>query len=159
MRRLGRVLVGLVVLVALLAAAVRLTTFHPPEVASRPVTCPDDVPTLQPGRSVKVMSWNVQFMAGKGYVFFYDLLDGSGPDERPSPEDVVETLDEVAGVVADEDPDVVLLQEVDDGADRTDEVDQLAALLDRLGRDAYPCHASAFYWRAAFVPPCSPDAR
>jgi endonuclease/exonuclease/phosphatase family metal-dependent hydrolase len=26
------------------------------------------------------MNWNVQYMAGKNYVFFYDRLDGSGPD-------------------------------------------------------------------------------
>jgi endonuclease/exonuclease/phosphatase family metal-dependent hydrolase len=46
---------------------------------------------------------------------------------------------------------VVLLQEVDDGAARTDGNNQVDQLLSRLG-DAYPCHASAFYWKAGFVP-------
>jgi endonuclease/exonuclease/phosphatase family metal-dependent hydrolase len=97
------------------------------------------------------MSWNVQYMAGTGYVFWYDLLDGSGPDDRPSAQDIATTLEQVAEIIADEDPDVVLLQEVDDGADRTDGEDQLAGLQELLG-DAYPCEASAFYWKAAFVP-------
>ena len=152
MRWVRRVLVGIVLLAVVLAAAIRLTTFHPPEVAGERVSCATDAPVLEPGQSVTVMNWNVQYMAGKGYVFWYDLLDESGPDERPAPEDIVETLDEVARVVADVDPDVVLLQEVDDGASRTDGSDQLELLLDRLGRGSYPCHASAFYWKARFVP-------
>ena len=44
-----------------------------------------------------------------------------------------------------------MLQEVDEGADRTDGQDQLALLLDELG-DTWTCHASAFYWKAWFVP-------
>jgi endonuclease/exonuclease/phosphatase family metal-dependent hydrolase len=40
---------------------------------------------------------------------------------------------------------------VDDGAKRTDYQDQLALLLERLP-DSYACHASAFYWKALFVP-------
>ncbi len=151
MRWLRRILIGLVVLVVVLAAAIRLTTFHPPAEAAEEVTCPDDAPQLETGQSVKVMSWNVQYMAGKDYVFWYDLLDESGPDERPSPEAITATFEEVARVIADEDPDVILLQEVDDGAARTDGEDQLARLLEQLSDD-YACHASAFYWKAAFVP-------
>ncbi len=151
MRWVRRILVGIVVLVVLLAATIWFTTFHPPAVADEAVTCPDDAPQLEPGQSLDVMSWNVQYMAGKGYVFWYDLLDESGPDERPSPEDIAQTLDEVIRVIEDVDPDVVVLQEVDEGADRTDGQDQLALLLDELG-DTWTCHASAFYWKAWFVP-------
>jgi endonuclease/exonuclease/phosphatase family metal-dependent hydrolase len=97
------------------------------------------------------MSWNVQYMAGKGYVFWYDLFDESGPDERPSPEAITATVVEVARVIADESPDVILLQEVDDGASRTDGEDQLERLLGMLPDD-YACSASAFYWKALFVP-------
>lgn len=105
---------GIVVLVLLLAGTVWLTTFHPPLVADEAVTCTGDAPRLEPGQSLEVMSWNVQSMAGTGYVFWYDLLDESGPDERPSPEDIDATFDEVVRVIADEAPDVVVLQEVDD---------------------------------------------
>jgi endonuclease/exonuclease/phosphatase family metal-dependent hydrolase len=151
LRWVRRVLVGLVVLLVLLAVTIRLTTFHPPAEASEAVTCPDDTPRLEPGQSLEVMSWNVQYLAGKDYVFWYDLLDGSGPDERPSPAAIDATFDEVVRVIEDEDPDVVLLQEVDDGASRTDGEDQLARLLGEVGA-TYPCHASAWYWKAAFVP-------
>lgn len=151
MRWIRRILIGIVLLVVVLAAAVRLTTFHPPEVAAQEVTCPDDAPQLEPGQDVTVLNWNVQYMAGTDYVFWYDLLDESGPDERPSPEAISATFEEVARVIADEDPDVIVLQEVDDGASRTDGEDQLARLLGTLDDD-YACHASAFYWKAAFVP-------
>lgn len=152
MRWVRRVLVGVVLLVVVLAATIRLTTFHPPAVADEEVSCDQDAEPLQPGQDVKVLNWNVQYFAGDGYVFWYDLLDGSGPDERPSAADITATLEEVARVITVEQPDVVLLQEVDDGATRTDGEDQLARLQELLGDDAYACHASAFYWRAAFVP-------
>lgn len=151
MRWVRRIAATLVVLVVVLAAAIRLTTFHPPAEAAQEVTCPDDAPVLAAGQPVTVLNWNVQYFAGKDYVFWYDLLDGSGPDERPSPEAIDATLDEVARVVADVEPDVILLQEVDDGAARTDGEDQLAELLALLDDD-YACHASALYWQAAFAP-------
>ena len=90
-------------------------------------------------------------MAGKNYVFFFDLLDNSGPDERPSSDDVNKTLKEVARVIEKENPDIILLQEVDDGAKRTDYRDQLAELLSLLPQE-YTSHASAFYWKASYVP-------
>ena len=101
--------------------------------------------------SFKVLSWNVQYMAGKDYVFYYDVLDFNGPDERPSSDSIARTLKEVARVIMAESADFVLLQEVDDGASRTDKQDQAALLLKHL-EGQYPCHASAFYWKAGFVP-------
>lgn len=151
MKWVRRISIGLLAVVVLLVAAVWLTTFHPRSVRSEAVNCPEDAPTLQPGQSVEVMSWNVQYMAGKGYVFWYDLFDESGPDERPSPEAITVTFEEVARVITDDSPDVILLQEVDDGASRTDGEDQLERLLGMLPDD-YACAASAFYWKAAFVP-------
>ena len=129
----------------------RLTGFFPADLEEEHVFCEGSPPTLKPGQPLKVLSWNVQYMAGKNYVFFYDKLDGSGPDTRPSPQDITATLNEVARVIREEDPDVVLLQEVDDGARRTDGEDQLLRLLSLLpGR--YACHSSSFYWKAPFVP-------
>jgi endonuclease/exonuclease/phosphatase family metal-dependent hydrolase len=147
----GRILIGLLTVVVILVAAVWLTTFHPRSVRAEAVDCPGDTPILQPGQSLEVMSWNVQYMAGKGYVFWYDLFDESGPDERPSPGAITATFEEVARVISDEAPDVILLQEVDDGASRTDREDQLERLLGLLPDD-YACSASALYWKALFVP-------
>lgn len=138
-------------LILLLVALVWATTFHPARVQAAPVTCPPQTPLLRPGHRLKILTYNVQYMAGKGYVFFYDVLDGSGPDERPSAQSIGQTLAAVAEVIRDEDPDLVLLQEVDEGAKRTDYEDQAARLLALLG-SRYPCHTSAFYWKAAFVP-------
>lgn len=156
MRRGGRIAAGIAAAVAgaiaLLALAVRLTTFHPPPLQDEPVTCDGAAPSLAPGQRLKVLSWNVQFMAGKDHVFFFDLLDGTGPDERPTAADVTRTLGEVARVIREEAPDVVLLQEVDDGAARTDHADQLRLLLERLPPRAFPCRVASFYWKAAFVP-------
>jgi len=145
-------LVGvLAILLVLLFAAVWLTTFHPAAIQDEPVACGQAAPTLRPGQPLKLLTWNVQYMASKNYVFFSDLPAGYAPDERPSPEDITATLGEVARVIRAENPDVVLLQEVDDGAARTDYEDQLARLLPLLPRE-YVCHTTAFYWKATYVP-------
>jgi endonuclease/exonuclease/phosphatase family metal-dependent hydrolase len=91
----------------------------------------------------------VQYLAGKRYVFWNDLAQGN--DEAPTLEDMAFSLDEVARVIRDEQPDVVLLQELDDGAKASDYQDQLKLLQERVA-DLYPCSASAFDWKAEFVP-------
>lgn len=106
---------------------------------------------LLPGQKIKVLSWNVQYMAGKNHVFFYDMQNNKGPDLRSTPAEQHATLQRVAAVIRAENPDVVLLQEVDDGCGRSDGADQLAQLLALLPGE-YANHASAFYWQAAFVP-------
>jgi len=140
-----------VALVILFSALVWFTTYHPAKIEFVNVYFRGPAPVLQAGQSIKIMTWNVQYMAGKNYVFFYDLLDGSGPDERPSPKDIAYTLNEVARVIRVESPDIILLQEVDCRAKRTDYHDQLADLLTKLPQE-YCCYASAWYWKALFVP-------
>lgn len=125
--------------------------FRPPPRQPQTVFGPDTGPVLRTGQTVKVISWNVQYMAGKNYVFFYDLPDGCGPDKRPSKADIEATLRAAARIIREEDPDIVLLQEVDDNARRTDFEDQLEQLLNLLPPD-YKFHASAFYWKSPFVP-------
>ncbi|NUM74859.1 endonuclease/exonuclease/phosphatase family protein, partial [candidate division KSB1 bacterium] len=132
-------------------ATIWLLTFHPDELQTETVTSPDDAPLLQPGQKLKILTWNVQFMAGKNYVFWHDTPNFDGPHERPSSDDIAHTLAEVSRVIREENPDIVLLQEVDDGGRRTDHEDQLARLLAALPPE-YSSHVSAFYWRAAFVP-------
>ena len=129
-------------------------TWHPARRENVAVSCnamDAKPPVLAAGQTLKVMTWNIQHLAGKRYVFWYDLPDGSGPDERPTPEDLAYNLDEVARVIRDEQPDVVLLQEVDDGAKNTDYGNQLALLQARVA-DLYPCSTEAFYWKSDFVP-------
>ncbi|MCL8034409.1 endonuclease/exonuclease/phosphatase family protein, partial [Pseudomonas aeruginosa] len=61
------------------------------------------------------------------------------------------TLDEVVRVIRDEQPDLVLLQEIDDGSSATDDQDQLALIQERIN-DLYHCSAQAYEWKSAFVP-------
>lgn len=110
------------------------------------------------------MSYNVQYMASKNYVFFYDIdlndpqrveaLAGANKSvaSQPSKDHIFWTLDRVADVIKEEDPDVILLQEISGEDDsRTHYTNHAAELLDRLSRDLYPCQSEASYWKAEFV--------
>lgn len=154
MRLLLRLMLVLLILAGLLLILVYQLTWRPAEreqVVPRCTSAAGGAPPLVPGQALKVMTWNIQYLAGKRYVFWYDLADGSGPDERPTPEDIAYNLDEVTRVIRDEQPDVVLLQEVNDEAKNTDYEDQLARLQERV-TDLYPCSSQAFYWKADFIP-------
>jgi len=58
---------------------------------------------------------------------------------------------QVAGFIRSENPDVILLQELDEGSARTYFQDQLLELLALLPND-YVAHTSSYYWKADFVP-------
>ena len=114
-----------------------------------PASCTVQAPTLVSGQALKVMTWNVQYLAGKRYVFWNDLAQGD--DEKPTQEDMAFSLDEVARVIRDENPDIVVLQELDDNAKTSDYQNQFKLLQERVA-DLYPCSARAFDWKADFVP-------
>ncbi|KWU53047.1 endonuclease/exonuclease/phosphatase family protein [Pseudomonas sp. R11F] len=153
MTRLLRIfLLGLLIIAGLLTALIYSLTWRPADKQTLPVSCgAPRAPTLLPGQALKVMTWNVQYLAGKNYVFWYDTPDGSGPDDRPTVEDMAYSLDEVARVIRDEQPDILLLQELDENAKPSHYQDQLALLQERLV-DLYPCSAQAFDWKADFIP-------
>ena len=132
---------------AALTLLVYALTYHPGPMEKVKVLGGTNAPVLLPGQKVRILSWNVQYMAGKNHCFFYE----GGTDERPTPAEITATLADVARLIREEDPDIILLQEVDDGSRRTDYQDQSALLLALLpGR--YVQQASAFYHKAAFVP-------
>lgn len=148
MTKLLKFLLGAVLLaVVALSATVYLSTFHPAAVEDVTVHNAADAQMLQPNQAVKVLSWNVQFMAGNSdNHFFYD----DGPDPWPDADTVAEVTRRVAAFIAEQDADVVLLQEVDDRATRTHLQDQTQALLRQLPQ--YGSYAETFYWKAAYVP-------
>jgi len=148
---LGFTLGGLVLVVLILVAAMYFSSYAPDELENEAVMCRTDVPVLRPGQRLKILVWNIQYFSGKNYTFFYDLPGGDGPDTRATPEDISKTFAEIARVILDENPDILMMQEFHDGALRTDHEDQLARLRRMLG-DRYPCYAQTFYWRAPFVP-------
>lgn len=148
-RLLRYTLLGLLIVTGLAGVMIYSLTWRPEAREVLPVSCSTRAPSLAPGQALKVMTWNVQYLAGKRYVFWNDLA--AGADDAPTPEDMAFSLDEVARVIRDEQPDVVLLQELDDGAKASDYQNQLKLLLERVA-DLYPCSVHAFDWKADFVP-------
>ena len=149
MTRLLRYTLLALLIVCLMGVLIYSLTWRPEAREALPVSCSAQAPTLVPGQALKVMTWNVQFLAGKRYVFWNDLA--AGDDESPTAEDMAFSLDEVARVIRDEQPDIVLLQELDDGAKATGYQNQFKLLQERL-TDLYPCSTHAFDWKADFVP-------
>jgi endonuclease/exonuclease/phosphatase family metal-dependent hydrolase len=142
------VLLGLVVTLSILIWSI---TFHPPERQQEAVFNSKQTPVLVSGQEVKLLSWNVQYMSGKNYEFWYDRLDGDGPDIRASKEDITQAFNQVAELIIEQNPDVILLQELHDNAKRTDYEDQLQRLLTLLPKE-YGNYSQTFYWQAGFVP-------
>ncbi|MDD0973265.1 endonuclease/exonuclease/phosphatase family protein [Pseudomonas fontis] len=148
-RLLRNALLVVVLITALLWLLAWQLSWQPEAREALPVSCSGPAKPLVPGQALKVMTWNVQFLAGKRYVFWYD--EGRGADTRPTPQDLAFNLDEVARVIRAEAPDLVLLQELDQNAKASDYQDQLALLRERLV-DLYPCAVQAYDWKADFVP-------
>ncbi|MQF64939.1 endonuclease/exonuclease/phosphatase family protein [SAR202 cluster bacterium AC-409-J13_OGT_754m] len=147
-----KLLFCLVLLVSLIGisffAWIYLSTLQVEEVESATFVNLTNAPMLESGQNLKVLSWNIQFLAGnKNNNFFFD----GGEDSWPSISRRQQVLEQIAEIIIAENPDVVLLQEVDEGAKRTGHADQLAALLNLLPKE-YRNHSSAFYWKADFVP-------
>ncbi len=148
MKIITRGTLGLLLLTLVLSGAVYLTTFHPDAIEDESIISLLPAPKLRPGQRLKVLSWNVQFLAGRpNNNFFFD----GGNDAWPSLQTVSANAEAVADIIRQEDPDIVLLQELDDGADRTHFRDQLQMVLNLLPHD-YAQHTSTFYWFADFVP-------
>lgn len=148
-RLLRTALLSLLLITALLWLLAWQAGWRPEPVEALPVACTAPAKPLAPGQQLKVMSWNVQYLAGKRYVFWYDEIRGG--DKRPTAADLAVNLDEVARVIRAEQPDIVLLQELDNNAKASDYQDQLALLRERLA-DLYPCAVQAYQWKAEFVP-------
>jgi endonuclease/exonuclease/phosphatase family metal-dependent hydrolase len=141
-------LIILIGLSLLFSAYVYLSAYHPDDIQSEHVFYLGETPELKAGQRIKILSWNIQFLAGnQDNHFFFD----GGSDPWPPKSRIDKILTEIAGILKEEDPDLILLQEVDDGSLRTYERDQLQDLLGLLPQ-TYTCHTSAFYWKAWFIP-------
>ena len=145
--KLDKTLITLGALVAGGYLLSRFLNYHPrPVETMHPHNC-GGAPVLSPGQAIKVITYNAQFFAGTSYNFFYD----GGPDTLVNPEDVYTTISRFAKFVAEEQPDFVLLQEVDAGARRTAYLDEVSLLRDALPLDLRN-YVTADYWRSRFVP-------
>ena len=102
--------------------------------------CPAWVPKASVDQSFKVMTYNVQFMAG-GVYNFWDGADAVAPLNS---EEQNRVAARVADIIKAEQPDIVFLQEVD--RDQHSGQDQLEILLEQL-QDLYPCYGATSYSR------------
>jgi endonuclease/exonuclease/phosphatase family metal-dependent hydrolase len=125
----------------------RYLNYHPRPIEPVEVHNIGEAPSLLPGQQIKVLTFNVQFLAGTGYHFFYD----GGPDTLVAKSDVESMAARVGSFIAQSNADLVLLQEVDCGARRTSYLDEFALLRDALPK-AMQNYASTYYWKSKFVP-------
>lgn len=104
-------------------------------------------PNLRAGHAFTVVSWNLQYGAGRKHRFFYD-----GGDAVHVPlADVQEAMAGIQEALRRYDPDISLLQEIDRDSDRTQRMDQLPLLAGLDGAGAH-CVAAATYHRSRWVP-------
>jgi len=125
----------------------RFLNYHPRAVQEEECRNEGDAANLRAGQSIKIVTYNTQFFAGTGYHFFYD----GGRDTLVDPADVQKTVAAIAAFLKQENPDFVLLQEVDCEARRTGYLDQIDLLNNSLPADLRN-HVATFYWKSRFVP-------
>jgi hypothetical protein len=125
----------------------RFINYHPRPVERMVPRNASGAPMLEHSGRITAMTFNVQFLAGTGYHFFYD----SGPDALVTRNDIERGAAKVAAFLTNSAADLILLQEVDCCARRTAYIDQLALLLAALPRELQN-HAAAYYWKSKFVP-------
>jgi endonuclease/exonuclease/phosphatase family metal-dependent hydrolase len=125
----------------------RYLNYHPRPIEPVEARNEEGAPLLATGQRISVLTFNVQFLAGTGYSFFYD----GGPDTLVAPSDVQSTAVKVAAFIANSNADLVLLQEVDCGARRTGYLDELTLLLNALPA-AMRNYGATYYWKSKFVP-------
>jgi len=144
--RLVALLATLIVAVLIALASLAFhSEFSPAEREEIESPCADDAQPLSPGRDFRVVSWNLQYSAGRKHRFFYD---GGEAVHVPA----TDSSEAVAGIVAALsrlNPEIALLQEVDRGSTRTQQLDQLPAFAAALSAR---CQASTSYHRSPFVP-------
>jgi endonuclease/exonuclease/phosphatase family metal-dependent hydrolase len=125
----------------------RYLNYHPRPLEQEEACNVGAAPILSTDQPIKAITFNVQFMAGTGYHFFYD----GGPHTLVDRRDIESTVARVGAFIAETNPDFVLLQEVDCGARRSAYLDEIMLLRDALPADIGN-HVSTFYWKSKFVP-------
>ncbi len=145
--------IALAVLAAAAAAAVltaaflTVTEYRPDEV--EPLTVSGKAGrTLSVGDTVRVMTWNIGYGAlGDNADFF---MDGGSGVMTASKERVEQNLSSVTDEITAEDPDIILLQEVDVDSARSYRIDETEWIREKLNGDYVDAFAENF--KVPFVP-------
>lgn len=122
------------------------TTEHrPADLEPAEHRCDASAPVLKAGVPFSLLTWNLQYGAGRKHRFFYD-----GGDAVHVPQaDVKDAVDGISAALAAAGAELNLLQEIDRDSTRTGNRDQLPQYAAATGAR---CTAAAAYHRAAFVP-------
>lgn len=91
--------------------------------------------------NLKIMSWNLGFAYGVG-------SEGNG-FERPSVETMKSRLDLAISVIKKYDPEIILIQEIDFDSSRSQNINQLEYIANKLG---YKNYAYAVSWDKNYLP-------
>ncbi len=137
----------IVIVVGLALGALTALEYRPAPAEEAPLQS-GAAKTLQPGQSLRLLSWNVGY-AGLGAESDF-FMDG-GKDTRSADRETVQRyLDGISATVKDSGAELVLLQEVDRDSTRSYRIDEAEAILAALGGQKSSSFAKNF--SVAFVP-------
>ncbi len=125
----------------------RLLGHNPPPVQSQQLVCPADTPLIPQGRPLRIMDWNVQFMAGAYYPFWTSNFDQPALTKQQ----LDDNLERIVAVIREQDPDILNLQEIYIRHPVTHDKNQMEALYKKLA-DRLPCYGFASFWKARMIP-------
>ena len=127
-------------------AYLTVTEFNPDDVETVEVT-EGGSGSIEQGEAFKVMSWNMGYGAlGDNADFF---MDGGTSVMTADEQRLEENLDGIASQIKAEDPDLLLLQEIDLDSKRSYNVDELAFMQGELGKYS---SAFAYNYKVKYVP-------
>ena len=127
-------------------AYLTITEFNPDDVEAVEVT-EGGSGSLEQGKAFKVMSWNIGYGAlGDNADFF---MDGGTSVMTADEERLDENLDGIASQVKTEDPDFLLLQEIDLDSKRSYNVNELEYMQGELGKYS---SVFAYNYKVKYVP-------
>ncbi len=124
-----------------------LLGYHPPKFQQRPVVCPAETALASRDHPLRVMSWNIQFLAGSYYPFWEDDFDQPPLTNKQ----IDRNLDRIVAVIRQVKPDILQLQEVHLSHPVSLHRNQLDMLREKLA-DEFPCYTYGSYWKARLVP-------
>ena len=142
---IGRIILG-VILAVVLFFGVLLIAQYRPEDSETIAENQEGTKTLVQGDTVKVMTWNAGYCSLGNYCDFF--MDGGSMVTTSTKEQVLNNLSAIEEVIANEDPDVVFLQEVDRDSKRSYHINEVEEISDN---DSYVSTFATNY-KALYVP-------
>lgn len=125
-------LISIIIVLLLVYALVRYLNFYPKDIEPAQYSSPESAPSVDITKPIKVLTWNVQAMVGGvNNWLFYD----GGNDPWPTKETYLKNIKLIAECINQENPDIILLQEVDINSRRAHHINQIEELLKYLNKD------------------------